>query len=320
MTFYSMMSGGQSSTKITVPDGKEYNFDYEMSTTSISGMVLMPDGSPAVGTFVLLKKPGKDIDPEKVNPVEMMASLGGQAAVGPDGKFTIVGAKPGTWTLVAIKDGYSPAVVENLQITDGADISNIELKLSAGGNICGTITDENGQPVRGVSVLAMAAEEGSVPTVMFGVAAHAETDESGKFTLGGLVDGQYLIYAVKSGKGQVVRKVSSGSSGDVVCDITLPASCEVQIKVTSGGVALAGAKATVRTRDGSKLLIGGIFITMPGGTGSNIADSNGTIRLKGLAPGSYIATVSKGGYNDAEVDITVESQATNTAEVELSQK
>ncbi len=320
ITFYSMMSGGQSSIKITVPDGKEYNFDYEIPATSVSGVVLMPDGSPATGTFVLLKKPDSDIDPDSTNPMEIMSSMGGQAAVGPDGKFTIASAKPGTWNLVAIKDGYSPAVIENVQITDGVDLSNLELKLSAGGNICGTITDEDGLPVSRVSVIAMPAEEGSVPTVMFGMAGHAETDESGKFTLGGLVDGQYLIYAVKSGKGQVVRKVSSGSSGDVVCDITLPSSCEVRIEVTSGGAALAGAKAAVRTSDGNKLLIGGIFITMPGGTGSNVSDSTGTIRLKGLAPGRYIATVSKGGYNDAEVDITVESQATNTAEVELSQK
>jgi len=69
-----------------------------------------------------------------------------------NGAFTIFLPAEGECVLIARKPGYGPAYLAGVQ----SGTASIELMLRAGGAIAGRVTDKNGTPLSGVTVLAWA--------------------------------------------------------------------------------------------------------------------------------------------------------------------
>jgi hypothetical protein len=110
-----------------------------------------------------------------------------------DGRFTVAGLPAGRFTVTATKPGYAKASVA-AELTTGAVVEDVDLRLTRGGVISGGIADEFGDPLvdTSVSVERLLGSGDSLKTEM---AAVAQTDDTGAFRLSGLPAGKYVVDA-----------------------------------------------------------------------------------------------------------------------------
>jgi hypothetical protein len=107
----------------------------------------------------------------------------------PDGRFSIAGMPPGSYTLKIERAGFAvpPDLPEEMEI-GAADASNLHFALTPEGAITGRVTDAAGQPVEDVE---LRAESDFAATD-----SDARTDANGDFRIGGLAPGQYRVRAI----------------------------------------------------------------------------------------------------------------------------
>lgn len=130
-----------------------------------------------------------------------------------EGRFEFVGVEPGQYTLRAERQGFDRH--ESPFATDCGQLrGRVEVKLVPQGVVTGTVTDEFGDPLPGVSVEAMlrAYLNGTRHVIP---ASQAVTNDLGEYRLHGLSPGPYFIQAAIAGKGD-------GSGGTVLLPAYFP--------------------------------------------------------------------------------------------------
>ncbi|HLG57775.1 MAG TPA: carboxypeptidase-like regulatory domain-containing protein [Vicinamibacterales bacterium] len=159
----------------------------------IRGRVLGPARRPIAGARVRTLRNG-DTSHE---------SAGGSDQ---EGRFVIGRLSAGSYALEASKTGYVTvqygqrrAAEPGLQVAlnDDEVIDNIDIVLSRGSAVTGTITDERGEPLLGVAVRALQIRHGNGRTAAVNApgARERRTDDRGRYRLFGLLPGSYLIAA-----------------------------------------------------------------------------------------------------------------------------
>jgi hypothetical protein len=156
---------------------------------SIQGIVCeIKTCKPINGVQVLLVHPGSE---EPVKTMRTDAS----------GEFRFFDLEPGTYIIRARADNFirrsgSPSAV----ISNGERIENINLELTALGTISGSAFDENGEPVAGARVEALAGRLNSPLFVLdrMVVVPHAvvTTDNRGAFRIPGLDAYEYYVRVI----------------------------------------------------------------------------------------------------------------------------
>ena len=118
---------------------------------------------------------------------------------GPEGEFAFENLAAGKYTLNAQRRGYAPQAYlqhENywtgITVGTGLNTSEIRFPLQPSASISGYVLDENGEAVRGASVmlLSQSIEEGKRATRM---KESATSDDEGHFRFGHLLPGNYLV-------------------------------------------------------------------------------------------------------------------------------
>jgi hypothetical protein len=119
-----------------------------------------------------------------------------------DGRFVFQNLRPGKWNLSAEKSG-SPAEVYQgdegystaIAVGPGVDTAHIVFPLSPPGILSGTVTDDQGDPVRQAQVLLFrkGVTLGQLTTENAG---GQQTDLAGEFSFGSLRPGKYYVAAV----------------------------------------------------------------------------------------------------------------------------
>src|SRR5580658_718570 len=106
-----------------------------------------------------------------------------------DGRFSITGIAPGSYTPAAERVGFvrwsGGRPRDRIALNANDSRTGIEIKLIPTGTITGRVTDSDGEPVEGAFVHAEGAGEGEA----------VATDEKGQFRLGGLPPGKYRVKA-----------------------------------------------------------------------------------------------------------------------------
>lgn len=246
---------------ISLPAGGERsNVDFALAlvpTGTVTGTVLMPDGSPAAGASVALEPAGGG-DGDLFG----MLMAGGRGATGRDGRFTLTGVTPGQYTVMVRAtprraDGPAPADADAAALqamamagalagmlgggaanpatlwaadtlgVNGQDVGPLSLQLREGLTVEGTVVFEGGGIPKDVSAVRVAVSRpasGDPVTAMMSRMLNTATgaaNADGTFAVRGLVPGKYAVTV--SGKpmrlNPIIPGMPAATSGWVVKSI-----------------------------------------------------------------------------------------------------
>jgi hypothetical protein len=99
------------------------------------------------------------------------------------GRFAFVDLPNRTLTLTASKPGFAKASVDVAR-----DAPDLVIALHKGAAISGTVVDETGEPIPDASVMVERADDGGAMSRTV-----AQTDEAGRYRIGGLAEGRVLV-------------------------------------------------------------------------------------------------------------------------------
>ena len=162
------------------------------ATARISGRVVAVEGGRPMSRARVMITAGNDLP-------------GGRAALTDEsGLFDFTDLPAGRYTVTASKAGYVTISYGQrrplqagtpLQVADGQQIRNLDLRLPRGSAITGHVLDETGEPLPGttVRVLMYRYAQGNRQLVPAGT---AQTDDRGQYRVWGLNPGEYFVSAV----------------------------------------------------------------------------------------------------------------------------
>jgi hypothetical protein len=166
----------------------------------VSGRVLFDDGTPSSARVFVGAS-----STEAPDAVAMMGAAGGSGAtsvlVKPDGSFTLTGLfgrreltvntrSVAGWHVKSITAGGRDLLDVPLEFAGGEDLRDVVIVLTQRTTeLTGTVSDANGRPVSGVSVLVFSDDRRRLP----GRARWVRPDTLGQFTAEGLPVGDYLV-------------------------------------------------------------------------------------------------------------------------------
>ena len=210
-----------------------------------------------------------------------------------DGTYTLEGLPPGRWRIVANaqergyieqfyndKPGWDEA--DLVSVSAGDAVTGIDFRLRTGASISGRVVDgATGLPIRDVEIGAEQTGDGR--------RVYARFDSEGRYTIGGLSSGTYVVEANAHEHGYVnefYRGQTSWETADLVSiagsrsvegiDFALQPGQTITGRVTDAltGVPIEGADVNAERDDGNY------------SAGAN-TDREGMYELIGLAPGAY---------------------------------
>jgi len=130
------------------------------------------------------------------------------AASGPRGDFTFDAVPPGVYTVAAAKPGYTALDVSDgtiraaptLVVREGDAVPDLDVTLRRAGSISGRVVKPDGTPAPDVWVVPAVRRNGAL-LMLFDVRATSEWD--GRYAIGGLPPGEFLVVAVPSNRERV---------------------------------------------------------------------------------------------------------------------
>ncbi len=249
---------------VNVEDGKTVG-DVEVAMESgvrLTGRVTGPDGSPVSGVSVR--------ETSASNPgARFMPGMGSSATTDPNGEYVIEAIDPGDKTFSFSRQNYLPV---DKTITLSGREARLDVQLSSGLTLTGTVAADNGTPVADASVNATSASEA-------GFGRGSRTDGNGNFQINGLAPGHYTVTASKPG-------LASGVLRDF--DITTGAPARVVMK--AGGTIVGQVTGlTALELENTTVIANG-----PNGGGTAEVDSSGSFRLEGAPTGTVRVSARTG--------------------------
>ena len=150
---------------------------------------------------IVVKEPGSE--PLKKALVQVVAEGQGDsytAATDSDGHFRIDNVTPGHYRVFIERSGFAgvnargvKSDVNVVAIQAGRSVEDLVFHMSPTAIVSGRVTDEDGDPMSGVRVLALRKKSGKSAREGIGTAA---TNDLGEYRLAGLFPGQYWILAM----------------------------------------------------------------------------------------------------------------------------
>jgi len=243
---------------------------------ALSGVeITMKTGGTVAGRVVdTANKPVPFVQVRIAGAGNQMWSLGRRQAISDrEGKFELRGLVRTKLQARAESDTAASKVVE-VDLTQTGAKQDLVLVLDQVGTIAGIVVDDAGQPVPEVLVNAFPdiLGGGSTDAIALADMSTATTDGAGKFTVSGLPEGQYKLWASRgrAGGGQEWgQHGQTAKTGDTGVRLALPAAGQL-----IGKLVIEGGKAPNLAR---------IHV----GYQAPVPVDNGSFTVKELTPGKY---------------------------------
>ncbi|MGG4455611.1 carboxypeptidase regulatory-like domain-containing protein [Brevibacillus porteri] len=182
---------------------------------TISGIVLLPDGTQAGGNNIQLSL----FNSAQIRLQNILAE--------PDGTFHFVNVAPGTYTVIGTIPGIGTGQAEAIVLPNQTTF--IIIRLSQTGTIQGTVRSGlTGLPVAGATVYVQTVNQPIRKTVV------VQTDSFGRYKVTDLDPGTYLVVANAMGSGEARGTVTLGAGEIVTLDLVLlPAAMSGSLQVAA---------------------------------------------------------------------------------------
>jgi hypothetical protein len=243
-------------------------------------------------------------NPPQRQPDPAPVTVGTDAA----GKFNFTNLEPGSYRMLARKDGFAtaeysariaaPGRFDPIVVGPGDHKIGVDLKMTPFGVITGRVTDQEGDPIRSVEVAAMTFQYTSRGRQL---QAHrnATTNDIGEYRIFDVPQGKYFIKTVPRGL-RVSRNVEDAESYMSVYFPGVPEASAANAVEVGAGREVAGIDfmlrkaryATIRGRivapEGAANLSAGLMTTSDSGTSTsttNVEGKDGKFEIVGVAPG-----------------------------------
>jgi len=292
-TYYPGVPSVNEAKPVTVGLSQELldiNFGMQLvKIARITGHVANPDGTMVTSGNVNLSPENA---PGRGN--QLGVNFGGRIQW--DGAFTITNVPPGRYLLRArADDSETPLFASQPLSLNGEDVTDLNVVLSAGASVTGTVTFLAGQtPPPDPTQLRLSAP--STDQSDFGQQPNARVDKEGRFALSGVSAGSHLIRAAGNMRGWVLKAVTIGGrditdtpvplrSGETLSNVVVVFTdrvSEVNGKVTDeGGTAMPDFTVLAFPTDSTlwRPQARQIMTARP--------DQTGQYRIRGLPPGEY---------------------------------
>jgi hypothetical protein len=259
----------------------------DVTTGTISGLVVNERGEPMPGTSVFLRS--------------MASRTGRSTSADADGRFRAVGLEPGLYTIT----GYSPAYV--LQAPEFESTvtyyrvgDSVRVEMVKGGVITGTITNAMNEPVIGVRVRALRLRDPKGQPVRTPPTGNFDrtTDDRGIYRIYGLPPGTYVVSA-GGGAGQSYQlnpfetdtpTFAPSSTRDGATEFTVRSGEETTADIryrSDPGHAISGTVKTTNTAAGASVtLLGADGVFLPLGQAMQMPNGRG-FEITGIGDGDY---------------------------------
>jgi uncharacterized GH25 family protein len=229
---------GTSDPFIVRPGQAVENIDVRLGACGrVMGSARTPDGKPLVGAMVRFVV-GKldDNNPWGFRQFESAERW----PIAADGRFEIPTVPEGNVTVRADAEGYLPAWKNDVVVRPNQDTGGVELILKNSVEISGRVEAQTGGPVAGAQIYAQfdgASGKRGGNGFVSGLSGDptAQTDAEGKFTLKGLPEGSWTIWAQAPGFASGTRVSTKTSAGDVLLRLATGMKISGVVKDESGG-------------------------------------------------------------------------------------
>ncbi len=292
--FYDASRDPRNATLVkVVADQHTGGIDFKLDPLSmISGTVLDQNTkAPIAGALVFAfpERPGNSMPPNSTE-----AKLPLIAKTDSLGQYKIVNARSGKYFMLAEARGYlheywqeatGAANAKPVEVPESGNVSGIDFTLEKGGAIAGVVVSaSDGAPLGGAQVFVWNKTSNA--------AAQGETNREGKYRVGGLRAGEYLVYA--EAKGFKPQFFDGAETRDKATLVKVEAPNETSginfklEKLDARRGAIAGI--VVSETDGNPIP-NTLVLALPvqaGPPALGFADRLGSYEIKGLAPGKYI--------------------------------
>jgi sarcosine oxidase gamma subunit len=176
----------------------------------------VPAGTGSIGGRVLAAETGRPVKRARV-----IVSGGGRpysATTDEQGRFRITALPAASYTISATKTGFVDSIYGQrralqagtpIELTDGQQLANVDVKMARGGVITGRVLDEDGEPLARalVTILRQQYLRGEKQLTTAGA---DQSDDRGQFRIFGLPPGDYYVSATAGGLEGPLRQLLAG--------------------------------------------------------------------------------------------------------------
>jgi len=210
------------------------------------------------------------------------------------GSYTIDNVPPGSYQVVASKEGYQTSPLTVNVMSGTTVVANFPLsQIIVPGSITGSVTDaEGGSPIVGAAV-----SDGTRIVL---------TDAAGQYTINDVSPGSYQVIASKEGY------QTSSLTVNVLSATTAVANFSLNQIIVPGSI----TGSVTDAKDGSPI----VGAAVSDGTRTTTTDATGKYTIASVPAGSYEVTASKEGYQNLTSSVIVLSGATSVLNFSLNQK
>jgi protocatechuate 3,4-dioxygenase beta subunit/uncharacterized protein (DUF2141 family) len=267
---------------------------------SVAGMVVSTAGVPVRKATVLLRAQDE-------------AGISYTADSDANGRFAIYDVQPGSYAVSADRQGFESdtdgapgAPPPKLKVEAGQSVTDVKIKLIPLGVITGRVLDDDGDPVRGAWVQAMAYTYRSGKRQLNSV-EQVMANDKGEFRIFGLIPGTFYLRALGVNGGRYTVRgmggaVSEGSPAPTFFPNTADGAHATPIDVSAGAqlrgfdirlrrephYSVRGKRPQVK-QEGTQVMLQ--IVPMGGNDRSlnwSVQQDNETFEFTNLLPGSYV--------------------------------
>lgn len=312
----------------------------------VRGVVTDGEGEPVAGATVMVLEADAELGKEfrrpsdpsrlpqylpKAAEVLPPAVLGYAAGLGlfadeaartaSDGSFEVGGLAPGPRLAVALHPDFAPTASEEFELPEGEVVEGLELELTSGATVFGSVRDRNGAPVARTMVVAVSPSRfaSSRAESAGGGFYQTQTDQEGAYELEHLAAGSYFLVSTRGDAALNPLSFFATLDFDLV---NVPAGQRVRYDIVDES--LGGTRVHGRVLDDGAP-VGLLHLNALGWEAENAlgvdwkvarVDAEGRYEFEGLAPGEYQFQVD-GLDQRVRIAVEIPDQAEYALDLEL---